>query len=64
MQQDLAIKILQKLDEVECEMRHLESRLTGVRELVHRHAFGERSHIDLDGRPKVTKKMATFVGDL
>jgi hypothetical protein len=64
MNQELAMKILQKLDEVECEMRHLESRLTGVRELVHMHAFGERSRIDLNGRPKVVKKMATFEGGL
>jgi hypothetical protein len=52
MQQDTAIKILQKLDEVECEMRHLEGRLTAVREFVHKLAFGEHSRIGLNGRPK------------
>jgi hypothetical protein len=52
MHEDLATKILQRIDEVECELRHLESKLTGVRELIHAHTHGSRSKIGINGRPK------------
>jgi hypothetical protein len=45
-----AKKLLQTIDAIECDLRHLEGRLTSVREMIHREAGLRRSH-GLDGRP-------------